>query len=347
MVPPPTSHTSTSAPSDSPAASFAAVRGNPRVERRDRLLEQDHVFESRLLRRLHGQLAGLFVERRGHGQHNRLLLETDSVSARGLRPIVVPGVAQVGQECAPTLRPATSAGLPRCPRAATAAVRSTEGLASQDLADAICRAGNQRALIASEDAGDDLRRVVPGEARHAGLSAPRRLGSRGTREAWRLARSRRRAASCGTSKMRIGPRRRSTRAPSSSSRDRCRRAACRRGFSRRPGHGCSARASSAGCRRARRTRARSCRPRSSCSRASPGPSRLRWPSTCSVTSSELSSSRSSPQSSIIDAGRIGLADRGAEEPELGRLADRQREFAAGDRRARSFLHPERARRRAP
>src|SRR5581483_598158 len=40
------------------------------------------------------------------------------------------------------------------------------------------------------------------------------------------------------------------------------------------------------------------------------------------------------------AGCIALADRGAQEPELGRPSDREAEFAAGDRCARPFFHSE-------
>ena len=41
------------------------------------------------------------------------------------------------------------------------------------------------------------------------------------------------------------------------------------------------------------------------------------------------------------AGRVALPHQGAQEPELGRLADDQPELAAGDRRAGAFLHAER------
>src|SRR5262245_29981007 len=41
------------------------------------------------------------------------------------------------------------------------------------------------------------------------------------------------------------------------------------------------------------------------------------------------------------AGRIRLADRRRQEPELGGFADRQAELAAGNRRARALFHPER------
>ena len=47
------------------------------------------------------------------------------------------------------------------PHGSSAAVRSTCGFESQDFADEISRAGNQRAFVAGEDTGDEVRRSVP------------------------------------------------------------------------------------------------------------------------------------------------------------------------------------------
>jgi hypothetical protein len=48
------------------------VIGDPGIKCRSRLLHQCELFDSGLARRLHGQLAGLFVEGRRNRQHDFL-----------------------------------------------------------------------------------------------------------------------------------------------------------------------------------------------------------------------------------------------------------------------------------
>ena len=298
--------------------------------------------QSRLLRRLHGQLAGFFVERRRHGQHDRVLLETDSVSPRGLRRIVIPGVAQVRQERRRRLHRRQARAFLCSPgqqrsRAIHRRVRQP-GLGRRDLPcrgralPGLGRRLRRRPLACRSRAGASVRLLV----------VPARSESRGTREA--SADARNLAGRCKLRHVEDADRTAATgsmRAPSSSSRDRCRRAASRERISLCRG---SRMFSSSFQRwlRSRATHHSSIVPTSVIllSRVT-GTVAPSWPSTCSVTSRELSSSRSSPQSSINEPDRIVLADCGAEEPELGGFADRQREFERRDRRGGSFLHPER------
>ena len=250
---------------------------------------------------------------------------------------------------APRPRPATARGRLGCPTAAAPPCDRRADWTSQDLADAICRAGHQRALVAREHAGDDVRRPGPTAGATAPAVALRLLGEveEGRQRAVR-ARSRRRRRAAASSKMRMAPRasaQASAELVVPRSMPTMKRGAGLVVRARAPG--CSTRASSAGCRRARRTTARACRPRSRGSRASPARDVVLRPSTCSVTSSGLSSSRSSPQSSISVPAAIALAHRGAEEPELGRLAD-DRGRTRGRRSSRWCLPPCRtARRTAP
>ncbi len=63
-----------------PGRRFAAVRRDPRIEGGDRLFEEDHPIETGVAGRLHRQLPRLFVEGRGHGQDDRLMLESKNVA---------------------------------------------------------------------------------------------------------------------------------------------------------------------------------------------------------------------------------------------------------------------------
>ena len=159
VVPPPTSQTSTSAPSVSMRRGVAAMRGDPRVERRQRLLEQHDRGESRGPRRLHGQLARLLVERRRHGEDDRLLARA---AARRLprRSLVIPRVAQVREERAERLdrrqpRPVLDSPRQDRRRAVDRRVGRATTWPTRSAAPAPARPGR------AQDAGDGLRRRRP------------------------------------------------------------------------------------------------------------------------------------------------------------------------------------------
>ena len=69
--------------------------GHPRIERGNRLLDQREMDEPGGLRRFDGQLARLLIERRGHRQDDRLVLELQRLVVGGNGR--VPGVAHVHQ----------------------------------------------------------------------------------------------------------------------------------------------------------------------------------------------------------------------------------------------------------
>ena len=119
-----------------------------------------------------------------------------------------------------------SAARPRRPTAGARAVRSTADSTSHDFADAICRAGTQRAVVARKDAGDGRRASDPTAARPAPASPlSHSVGEvEERRQRWRP------ADLAGGDELRnvedadgAAPLRPSTRAPSWSSRGRCRR----------------------------------------------------------------------------------------------------------------------------
>ena len=134
-----------------------AVRRDPRVERGERFFEQRQPLEARGLRGFDRQLAGFLVERRGHGQHDLLLFEP-----RGIVPRVdvVPGVADVREQPRRSLhrrQPGLRLGAPRQQRSRPIDVRVREpGFRRRDQPP-----GNQRAFVAGEDAGDEVRRSIP------------------------------------------------------------------------------------------------------------------------------------------------------------------------------------------
>ena len=129
LVPPPTSQTSTIWPSNRALLRLREVIRDPGVERGGRLFEEREVLNARLLRRLHGQLARLFVERCGHGEHDVLRAERLAF----LRSPTPGGSA--ARYCAETstgdrTRPASCASQGRI-----FAVRSTSGFDSHDFAE--------------------------------------------------------------------------------------------------------------------------------------------------------------------------------------------------------------------
>ena len=131
---------------------------DPRVERGERLFEQRQPLEARRLRGFDRQLACFLVERRGHGQHDLLLLELRGIAAR--RVGVVPGVADVREQPRRRLdrrQPRLRLAAPRQQRRRPIDVWIREpGFRRRDLA-----CGNQRAFVAGEHARDDVRRRVP------------------------------------------------------------------------------------------------------------------------------------------------------------------------------------------
>ena len=161
VVPPPTSQTRISAPSAKVAGQLPAVRGDPGVERGQRLLEQRQLLEPRARSPPHRQLARFLVERRGHGEHDRAAARA-ARSSSVRRAGVVPGVAQVREQRAPTPRPATAAGRPRLPHGRSAAVRSTRGIRQPGLRRRDLPRRHERALVAREA----RRRRRPATASH-------------------------------------------------------------------------------------------------------------------------------------------------------------------------------------
>ncbi len=115
------------------------MRGDPRIQRRQRLLEQGDGREPCVARRLHGQFARFFVERRGDGQDDGLPFE----------PLALIGLAPARSS---RRRADVKGGATRPARAkvcgsassihgSSAADRSTAAFDSHDLAEEICLEG--------------------------------------------------------------------------------------------------------------------------------------------------------------------------------------------------------------
>ncbi len=356
-MPPPTSQTSAIVVRRSRRSIGRRACARPSTRRRRRSVPRaaSACDELRRPRRFDGQLARLFVEGRRHGEHDRC---RSSRRPRRRRPRSSRSTRRgCASDSAPTHRPARSAEPSRCcPTAGIAACRSTPGWASHDFAEATWRAGASAPRSRASTPA-----MASGVGSHGSATPPLAISCgfgkiEERRQQGRAARRSpaRSAAECGT---RVDPRVaaaacRRRRRRSWWCRDRCR---SRNGVGR---HVTSDRAfadvqfqlpplvavplvapeleradlGDAALERHRRDDRPSRRP----------PVRP-----VSVTSSGPSSSRSSPQSSMSVAGRIALADRRAEEPELRRLAD-GRGRTRGRRSRRSCPLPCRtARRRAP
>src|SRR5262249_11338191 len=142
------------------------ARHDPGVKGRERLFEKSQFLEPGVTRRFHCQLARLFVERRWHGQHNFLPLETQLIIARGHR--VIPGVAQMSEIMRRGFDGRT--GLLRMLRApgqdlrrAVNRVVAEPGFGRSDLP-----SGDERALLTREYANDGFRSFFPGQSQTAG-----------------------------------------------------------------------------------------------------------------------------------------------------------------------------------
>ena len=171
VVPPPTSQTRISAPSAERVGQLPAMRGDPGVERGQRLLEQRQLRRApRCCAACDRQLARLLVERRRHGQHDCCRRAATprpcSRNARG---------SSASRRCASTRADAStgdSRGPPSAPHGRSAAVRSTRGLDSHDFADATCRAGTSAPSSRAKHADDRRRAWHP----RAGGRCRRRAG---------------------------------------------------------------------------------------------------------------------------------------------------------------------------
>ena len=144
-----------------------AVRRDPRVERGERLFEQRQPLEASRLRGFDRQLAGFFVERRRHGQHDLLLFEPRGIVTRARVWF------QASRMCASSRAEAStgdSLASASAPHGSSAAVRSTWGFESQDFADEISRPG-----ISAPSSRAKTPAMRSGDRSHGSATAPESL----------------------------------------------------------------------------------------------------------------------------------------------------------------------------
>ena len=349
VVPPPTSqHQHQRAVAAAALGELAPVRGDPRVERRDRLLEQRQLLEpGAAAPPARSARAPLRRTTRARSGRSAACSSAAAVAGRDASRF------HASRRCARSARDASTGDSARTfvyrPTAAAARVRSTDGLASHDLADGDLPRRHQRALVARE-----ARRRRRRGRRSTGRRAGRACDLARRREVEERRQRRRRADLAGARRA-AGPsndrgsRRGVARSTRSARVGRAEidadEAARRRGSVVRRAHGCSARASSAAApSRADAPQLDASRLRSRGSRACTGTSRA----LAAVDLQRHLERRSAPRSrrpSPRSARRpVVLAHRGAEEAELGRLADDQSRTRAG-RSPRSCLPPCRTARR--
>ncbi len=72
------------------------MRGQPRIQRRERFLEQGELHEPRVARGMDSQLTRFLVERCWNREDDVLLLEAECPTGSGVR--VVPRVAEVCED---------------------------------------------------------------------------------------------------------------------------------------------------------------------------------------------------------------------------------------------------------
>ena len=180
LVPPPTSTTRQRiARLHARVASLDGLRGQPAIERRLRLLEERRRSSSPpCCAASTVRVAGHVVERRRHGQDDRLLFQR---SRRSWPACMRSRLRPCAADSAPKPRPARCAAHPAARlHGNSGAERSTPGWHNHDLAEVTSRPGIRAAVIAGELADGVLALRVPRQGGRAGGQDRAARADRGT-----------------------------------------------------------------------------------------------------------------------------------------------------------------------